>query len=102
MANSGENTNGSQFFITLAPIPILNGKYTIFGKVVDGMKTIEKINKVKIDDKNKPYKDVYIKEIKIIRKGDKAKAFNALEEFNKKDEALKKYFVEEKINQKSF
>ena len=48
MANAGENTNGSQFFITVAPTPWLNGGYTIFGKVVDNasMQVVYKISKV--------------------------------------------------------
>ena len=48
MANRGPNTNGSQFFITTAPAPWLNGAYTIFGKVVDkaSMKTLMKLNDV--------------------------------------------------------
>ncbi|QOP46252.1 peptidylprolyl isomerase [Sulfurimonas paralvinellae] len=48
MANRGPNTNGSQFFITTAPAPWLNGGYTIFGKVVDNasMKTVMKLNNV--------------------------------------------------------
>ncbi|ADN09741.1 peptidylprolyl isomerase [Sulfurimonas autotrophica] len=48
MANRGPNTNGSQFFITTAPTPWLNGGYTIFGKVVDqkSMQTLEKLNNV--------------------------------------------------------
>ena len=46
MANRGPNTNGSQFFITTAPARWLNGHYTIFGKVVDGMKVVRKIERV--------------------------------------------------------
>ncbi len=46
MANAGPNTNGSQFFITTAPTPWLNGHHTIFGKVVSGTDTLQKLNNV--------------------------------------------------------
>jgi peptidyl-prolyl cis-trans isomerase A (cyclophilin A) len=67
MANAGPNTNGSQFFITLAPTEWLNGKHTIFGEVVDGMDVVNKIGLVKTGPGDKPLTPVVMKKVTIER-----------------------------------
>ncbi len=67
MANSGPNTNGSQFFINLVDTPWLAGKHTVFGKVIDGMETVDAIGEVSVDRSHKPNKDVKILSIRVVK-----------------------------------
>nr|XP_031845665.1 RING-type E3 ubiquitin-protein ligase PPIL2-like [Nomia melanderi] len=60
MANSGPNTNGSQFFITFRSCRHLDRKHTVFGKIVGGLETLNAIEKVEVDNKDRPIEDIII------------------------------------------
>lgn len=104
MANSGPNTNGSQFFITVAPTPHLDGSYNIFGSVVAGQEVADSISMVDRNRSDRPNEDVVMNSVKIIRKGsakdyDAPKAFTAAKqaatEAKAKEEAEREKMVAE-------
>ena len=69
MANSGPNTNGSQFFITTVPTPHLNGAHTIFGRILNGQEVADTISKVPKSPAGRPIQTVTIETIQIAKTG---------------------------------
>jgi len=77
MANSGTNSNGSQFFVTLAPASHLNNKHSVFGRVVQGLDVVQEIGGVPVDGSSKPIVPVVMNSVTILRVGSAANAFSA-------------------------
>lgn len=82
MANKGKNTNSSQFFITYKPAKHLDRKHTIFGKVIDGVETLDKMEGSPVDEGSRPLKEIVIKDIVVF--------LDPFEEFLKEQDQLEK------------
>ncbi|KAJ8927440.1 hypothetical protein NQ314_020110 [Rhamnusium bicolor] len=95
MANSGKNTNGSQFFITYRSCKHLDNKHTIFGRVVGGMETLTEMERIEVDNKDRPIEEIILLKAQIFvnpyDEADEQLAQERVEELNRqKEEELAK------------
>ena len=63
MANKGPKTNGSQFFLTYAAAPHLDGKNTVFGRVLEGWDVLDRMEEIEVDKKNRPLQAIRIESV---------------------------------------
>jgi cyclophilin family peptidyl-prolyl cis-trans isomerase len=76
MANSGPDSNGSQFFVTVTNTPFLDDRHSVFGEVIQGMDVVHAISKVPTNINSQPLTPVVINQIRIMRRGAEAEAFD--------------------------
>lgn len=70
MANSGRDSNGSQFFLTLAPTPWLDGKHTVFGRVSKGLGVVQRLGAVRTGEGDRPVEEVGVVRARVLEEGE--------------------------------
>jgi peptidylprolyl isomerase len=108
MASSEPNQNGSQFFITLAPAPHLDGHHSIFGRVVHGLEVLQRLEREPVaataatGEKSRPRRDLVMKRVRIVRTGPEALAFDAGRAFDQRKDVAKRMRRQREASRRRF